>query len=469
MAPKVQERKSNVRIKKSHDQEGSATGIGTVLALIFGKSLYRQIATVIVIISGVVGFLAYRSTPPSMKKLVNADPEVLKDAFFSDTPHLFYCDKGTGSAPAVFSELHVIKGNSINFATVNCSQVLPSGKTLWDRFKLKKDWKPTIFGTAPWTKAVQIHPTHLANAKAFKKSVEDSLSPKATVVKSDQHLAQHCQFSKNVVYDDRDITPTCILLIKGTKFTSTTSQLEQRLVQAYPKVKFAVTDASKYRMTFEDPDGMPADYFALKVHALRNGTHYQSMVHPITWDYLNTFVSSAASAPLYDYQGEADRTVHLMKLKDLRAKKERDAKRRASKEASKGSKKASSNADEEEPVKEDTKRKAQKATSTDRQKKGASKPKTESKPTEEKLKKDAESATDSTSDPVQPESSTVSDDASLSAEQLQRERERQRREEMERQQREYLFESNDDAEDTEVTGSDEELVEEDEDDSIIEL
>lgn len=467
MAPKVQERKSNVRIKKSNDQEGSATGVRAILALIFGKSLYRQIATVVVIISGIVGLLAYRSTPPSMKKLVNADPELLKDAFFGDTPHLFYCDKGAGPAPTVFSELHVIKGKAISFATVNCSQVLPSGKTLWDRFKLKKDWKPTIFGTAPWTKAVQIHPTHLANTKAFKKSVEDSLSPKATVVKSDQHLAQHCQFSKNVVYDDRDITPTCILLVKGTKFTSATAQLEQRLVQAYPKVKFAIADASKYRMTFEDPDGMPADYFALKVHALRNGTHYQSMVHPITWDYLNTFVSSAASAPLYDYQGEADRTVHLMKLKDLRAKKERDAKRRAAKEASKGSKKASSGTDEEEPIKEETKPKIKKASSTDRQSKGAHKSKKEPKPTEEKRKKDAETTPDSTAESTQPESN---DDAALKAEQLQRERERQRREEMERQQREYLFESNEDAEETEVAGSeDEEVVEEDEDDSIIEL
>ena len=38
---------------------------------------------------------------------------------------------------------------------------------------------------------------------------------------------------------------------------------------------------------------------APQVHALRNATHYLSMVNPVTWDYATTFMSQAISSPSY--------------------------------------------------------------------------------------------------------------------------------------------------------------------------
>ena len=59
---------------------------------------------------------------------------------------------------------------------------------------------------------------------------------------------------------------------------------------------------------------MPADSFALKVHALRNGTHSMSMVNPVTWDYTSTFVGHAMGTPLYDFEGEASVPIGIKKL-----------------------------------------------------------------------------------------------------------------------------------------------------------
>lgn len=472
MSSKNQERKSNVRIKKSEAKEASPNMLSSIFATVFGKSLFRQVATVVAILAAIFGFVLYRSTSQAIRDLVNAEPDTLKEAFFGETPHLFYCERGlgenkVGTIPSVYSDLNIIKGGSITFATVNCSQVLPSGKTIFDRFKLKKEWKPTIFGTAPWVKPVQVSPNSLGNVQSFKKFVEDSLAPKATVVKSDKHLWQHCALAKNIVYDDRDIAETCILMVKGTKFTSATAQLEQRLVQAFPRVKFAMIDAAKMRMTFEDPDGMPPDYFALKLHALRNGTHYQSMVNPITWDYLNTFVSSAVAAPLYDFQGDASQTIHAMKVKDLKARKEREAKRRATQEQSKSKKKTSSSetADESDPVVKPKKTyKAPKASeqSNKQQQKQQSPPPLKKKEDIEEIEKETKKASQSDDDRDE------SVDPSVTEEQQRLERERARREEMERQQREYLFESAD-SDDVDESPTENFESEEDEDDAVIEL
>jgi hypothetical protein len=443
---KIPERKSNVRIKKVDPKDTSSGWISSVAAVLFGKSLFRQAATAAVILAIIFGVILYRSTSQAIKNLVNADPDSLKDAFFGNKPHLFVCDRELGNnkigtIPAIFSDLNVIKGNTISFATVNCSQVLPSGKTIMERFKLKKEWKPTIFGTAPWTKPIQAQPSALANVQSLKKFAEDSLAPKATVVKSDKHLWQHCAFAKNLVYDDRDISETCVLLVKGSKFSSTTAQLEQRLVQSYPQVKFAMVDASKLRMTFEDPDGMPPDYFALKVHALRNGTHFQSMVHPITWDYLNTFVSSAVAAPLYDYQGDSSETVHLMKLKDLRVIKERKAKRRAAQDQAKEKKR---------PKVENSQESASKTKKT-----GPSKSSSQRKEEAEEIINQEDISMDSNTDA----------DNTAAIEENRRKREQARREEMERQQRESVF-TDGDEEDSRTVDDGEDA---EEDDSVIEL
>lgn len=460
--PKVQERQSNVRIKKADpkEEDASSGGIASLVRIVMGKSLFRQAATAVVIVAIVFGVILYRSTSQAIKNLVNVEPDSLKDAFFGDKPHLFVCDRGLGNnnigtTPAIFSDLNIIKGNIISFATVNCSQVLPSGKTIMERFKLKKEWKPTIFGTAPWSKPIQAQPSALANVQSLKKFVEDSLSPKATVVESDKHLWQHCAFSKNLVYDDRDITETCVLLVKGSKFSSTAAQLEQRLVQSYPQVKFAMVEAAKLRMTFEDIDGMPHDYFALKVHALRNGTHFQSMVHPITWDYLNTFVSSAVAAPLYDYQGDSDETVHLMKVKDLRAKKEREAKRRAAQEQAKEKKR--SKAENSQGSSSKTKKSGSKASTQKRSKDPNS---------EERIHKEVNEG-EKPEVIINHDDMANVEDAAL-AEQNRRERERARREEMERQQREYLFTDSIDGDADDSTAMDDEEDEE-LDNSVIEL
>jgi hypothetical protein len=123
----------------------------------FFKNYKYVLAGALGILVSILAFLIWKTSNSVIKNLKNADAETLKNAIFGDSPHLFYCDKGTNivNVPTIFSELNLLKGNKLGFAAVNCSQLLPSGKDLWSRFKLKKEWRPTIFATTPWSKPIQ--------------------------------------------------------------------------------------------------------------------------------------------------------------------------------------------------------------------------------------------------------------------------------------------------------------------------
>jgi hypothetical protein len=473
MPPPV-ERKSNVKlVKRSSSNGGNAYTkfMGDFLVSIFGRTAPRQFATVGGILVVIVAYVFYQRSMFDIKDFTALDGESLKDILVGEKPYMFFCAREQNAVvPPIFSDLNVLKGTKMGFAKVNCSQVLPSGKSIWDRFKLKKEWKPTIFGTAPWSKPMQAHPTNLKDVAALKKFVDDELGPKGMAVKSDKALWQYCAFQKNPVYDDRDISDSCIVILKGTKFTNAQFLLEQRLVQQFPKVKFVSVDAAKLRLSFEDIDTLPADHFAMKLHALRNGTHFMSMVNPSTWDYLQTFVSVAVASPLYDYSGDGNFPFQLMKTKDLRAKKARDEKRKEKSSPSSGKKNKKTTPPATGSKRQQTDKTAKKPSATgSKRQSGSIIPEEKSKGSDEEDEEDEEEEDDEVDEePAKPSShnqpppAAPEDPEAARAEQLRREH--LRREQMEAQQRQYLFE--------EAAGDEENSVEEvseDEDDSIIEL
>mmetsp|Transcript_107487 Transcript_107487/g.210692 ORF Transcript_107487/g.210692 Transcript_107487/m.210692 type:complete len:411 (+) Transcript_107487:11-1243(+) len=264
----------------------------------------------------------WKKSQVGVQDLTKATANELKSVIFGDLPYLFVCAKGTKDEqlPAIFSDASTYKGSTMGFAKVNCSQVLPSGKTLFDRFKIKKGVRPTLFATAPWMKPHQVAANHLKDYATLAKYIDTAMAPKPTLVKSDKELQKFCGFDKNNTMDVRSIGTTCVVLLRGTRHSKVHSDLEKRLVLEYPRTRLAAVDATKMRLSLEQTTELvPADSFALKLHALRNGTHYMTMVNPATWDYLNTFVGQAVGTPLYGFSGDADVPTRLVKAKSATA------------------------------------------------------------------------------------------------------------------------------------------------------
>lgn len=312
-------RKSNVSVPEALKLEKSAApprSNGLV------KLLQQNMMIILQVLGGVaalyISLSAYRNSPSAIQNLVNSNQETLKTALTGDMPYLFYCHRGGKDerVPQIFTELNKVKNSKMGFALVNCSQVLPSGKNLYERFKLRQEIKPTIFETAPWTKTTQASKKDMKDISSLKKFVEQTMAPKAVEVITDKDLMKHCGFSaakKGASAETNSRGETCFVLVKGSKFTKSHADLEERIIRANPKVKIATIDAVKKRLSFEDPEALPGNTFALKIHALRNSTHHMSMVNPLTWDYLSTFISQAISSPSYSYSGDVKSPIKLIK------------------------------------------------------------------------------------------------------------------------------------------------------------
>jgi hypothetical protein len=200
----------------------------------------------------------------------------------------------------VYLELHKQLSSQMTFALLNCSQVLPSGKTIWDRFHLKKDMRPTLFVTSPWSRSKQIPPSNLKDLATLKKYVMNAVSARAAEVSTMKEFSKRCS---SAAASDSD---TCITILKGTKYTSAHLTIEENLVKQYPKVKVVSIDAVKNRLSFEDAHKYSAENFSIKLHAVRKGGYHLSMHDPPNWENVEAFVSRAIGSELDQYDGHGD-------------------------------------------------------------------------------------------------------------------------------------------------------------------
>ena len=286
----------------SETANNSASLPSASFAKIFTVLKYAGIVLIVVLVA-----TYFRRSQLAVQDLSNSNIDVLKDAIFGDMPYLFYCAKGTKDEklPSVFTETNAGKGATMGFAKINCSMILPSGKNLWERFKLNKKVRPTILATAPWMKPQQVAANHLKDITTLTKYIDISMAPKPTGIKTDKELQKFCGFDKNITMDNREIGNPCIVILHGNRFNKVHTDLEKRLILQYPYIHFASIDANKKRLSLEESNEyLPVDTFGMKLYAIRNGTHYITMINPATWDYLNTFLSSVINTPLYSYTND---------------------------------------------------------------------------------------------------------------------------------------------------------------------
>lgn len=309
---------------KSKDPRQVHRGSGSSAAPFSVREVYEKNQTIFNAVAGIVAILfslmVYQQSAASIQNLSDASDDVLKSVYTGDKPFIFYCARGTGRDEKVaplFSDLNELKGNKYGFAMVNCNHKLPSGKTVMDRFALNRKTKPIIFMTAPWFggRAKQATGGSLKDAKTLSKFVDSSMAPRAQEVSTDRDLAKYCGWGKSsITHDDKSIGTSCVVFVKGKRHAKAHADLEERLIREHPRQRYVSVDANKRRLGFEDAESLPADSFAIKVHALRNGTHHMSMVNPVTWDYLSTFVSHAVGTPLYEFDGDGASPIKLKKV-----------------------------------------------------------------------------------------------------------------------------------------------------------
>ena len=248
----------------------------------------------------ILAYFAFQMNSDDIKDYRHASDAQLKSLFLGDHPQVIYCHRGgkNEEIPPLLSQYKSTKKDKVGIAMVNCSYVLPSGRNVWDRFKIKREWKPTIFAMAPWTKPKQLSPVHLKDFSSMKKYLDGALQPKGTEVTSEKDLSKFCGF-----YSAKSSMETCLVIMRGARYAKTHADIEEKFVRTNPRQKIATVDGTKLRFSFENVNDFPADAFAIRLHAIRNGTHYQTMTFPSTFDYMQSFTVETLGAPIESYSG----------------------------------------------------------------------------------------------------------------------------------------------------------------------
>lgn len=139
---------------------------------------------------------------------------------------VFQDSNDDGSAPA-------------DYVLMNCDHVLPdSGKSIYDKFKINKKKRPTVFVSGKVGPPKQVPEKHLKTGAMLTKLLKQMLEPHAAKIEKAKELKEKC-LNKEV----------CALLLKGGKPEPYVKHAVANLLGKYPKVQFASVDSTVLFLT----------------------------------------------------------------------------------------------------------------------------------------------------------------------------------------------------------------------------
>jgi len=163
----------------------------------------------------------------------------LREVFFGEGEGKNYavlCHPETAKYPvsSVFQDASSDRSAPAEFRLLDCDHILSSEKSVFDRFKLNKKQRPTVFVSGKAGPPKQVPAKHLKTGSMLVKALKNLLVPKAEKIETTQDLRSKCL--------DKDI---CALLLKGGKISPNyVKDAMSKLLVEFPKVAFAAIDTS---------------------------------------------------------------------------------------------------------------------------------------------------------------------------------------------------------------------------------
>lgn len=167
--------------------------------------------------------------------------------------------------------------------------LLRSGRQIFDRFQLRREWRPVIFALAPWVAGrVQLAPAQLAlEAPALARHLSAALQPRERRLANDTQLQALCGAVQG---------GSCVLAVKGQLFSQEQQDTLGALVRFFAApsrsgsaggesssggVVVASVLASRRWLSTDSPAAMSRS-FSMRLHVIRNGSVLASLASPPT-------------------------------------------------------------------------------------------------------------------------------------------------------------------------------------------
>lgn len=135
---------------------------------------------------------------------------------------------------SVFQDSNDDGSAPVEYRLIDCDHVLPeSGKTIYEKFKLNKKKRPTIFVSGKVGAPKQVPEKNLKTGAMLTKLLKQMLEPHAAKIEKAKDLKEKC-LNKDV----------CGLLLKGGKPEPFVKHAMANLLGKYPSVQFASVDST---------------------------------------------------------------------------------------------------------------------------------------------------------------------------------------------------------------------------------
>lgn len=135
---------------------------------------------------------------------------------------------------SVFQDSHDEGTAPVDYVLMDCDYILPdSGKSIYDKFKLDKKKRPTVFVSGKVGPPKQVPQKHLKTGAMLTKLLKQMLEPHAAKIEKTKELKEKCL--------NKDY---CALLLKGGKPEPYVKHAMANLLGKYPNVQFASVDSN---------------------------------------------------------------------------------------------------------------------------------------------------------------------------------------------------------------------------------
>jgi hypothetical protein len=169
-----------------------------------------------------------------------ADPETLKEVFSGGEPWVVWCSDAAGldlaATHSIIEQAAPLLGGAVRVGVLDCSALLPSGKSTYEKLKLNSTESPVMFFSANGQKPHQVRAKHAKSVKSLVEYATSKSTPLLRRPTSTAMLQQHCLSAK-----------WCALVLTDGRLSEPYKSDVDELVGRFRNVQFNALDASKYR------------------------------------------------------------------------------------------------------------------------------------------------------------------------------------------------------------------------------
>jgi len=188
-----------------------------------------------------------------MAVLSASKSDQLRQVFYGGNPWVVQCRNDTVAVPEVYSKAaSKLRGAGVRTGVLDCDATLESGKTVYERFNLKRNPEPTLYLFANRLKPRRVIRASLGSKDKLVNWVVMKSEPKLPEVTGNKGLAHHCTSKKH-----------CAMVLSTGKLNDNERDIVNSLQKRHRTINFHSIDTTETQLSFEVKSDKPGPKLVL--------------------------------------------------------------------------------------------------------------------------------------------------------------------------------------------------------------